>query len=72
MSTPFIDSNGSKFWYQNGKRHRTDGPAVEWANGSKSWYINGKEYTQKQFIEWQEIQKAIAHNNKETGLNTDF
>jgi hypothetical protein len=29
-------------WYQNGKRHRTDGPAIEWANGNNEWYQNGK------------------------------
>ena len=34
-------SNGSKFWYLNGKRHRTDGPACEYANGNKEWYLNG-------------------------------
>lgn len=27
---------------QNGKYHREDGPAVEYANGLKAWYINGK------------------------------
>jgi hypothetical protein len=26
----------------DGKRHREDGPAVEYANGSKSWWVNGK------------------------------
>ena len=26
----------------NGKLHREDGPAREWANGDKSWYLNGK------------------------------
>ena len=31
-----------KYWYLNGKRHRIDGPAIEWANGSKNWYLNGK------------------------------
>ena len=37
-----IDKNGSKYWYLNGKCHRTDGPAVERADGNKSWYLNGK------------------------------
>ena len=37
-----VYSSGTKHWYQNGKQHRTDGPACEWANGSKSWYQNGK------------------------------
>ena len=28
-------------WYLNGKRHREDGPANEWADGTKSWWVNG-------------------------------
>jgi len=34
--------NGNKSWYLNGKCHREDGPAVEYADGSKIWYKNGK------------------------------
>ena len=33
---------GFKSWYFNGKRHRTDGPALEYSDGSKEWYINGE------------------------------
>ena len=33
--------DGAKYWYQNGKRHREDGPAVEGAKGTKCWYRNG-------------------------------
>ena len=30
-------------WFnQDGKRHREDGPAVEYANGGKEWFLNGK------------------------------
>ena len=29
-------------WYQDGKLHREDGPAREYANGSKEWWVNGK------------------------------
>ena len=36
------DGNGTKYWYIEGKRHRADGPAVEWANGDKEWYFNDK------------------------------
>ena len=36
------DSDGSRYWYQNGIRHRTDGPAVEYPNGSKEYWINGE------------------------------
>jgi len=37
-----VDSHSTIKWYQNGKRHRTDGPAVECANGDKEWYVEGK------------------------------
>ena len=39
-----VCANGDKYWYQNDKRHRTDGPAVERANGTKEWYQDGKKY----------------------------
>ena len=44
MSVPKMKeySNGSKYWWLNGERHRTDGPAIEWYNGSKEWYLNGE------------------------------
>ena len=29
-------------WFLNGKYHREDGPALEYANGDKYWYKNGK------------------------------
>jgi hypothetical protein len=29
-------------WWLNGKRHRTDGPAVITANGDQEWYLNNK------------------------------
>jgi len=35
-----IDSDGTKRWYLNGKLHRLDGPAVEYASGTKKWYLN--------------------------------
>jgi hypothetical protein len=37
-----VDKFGTKIWYQNGKHHREDGPAVERADGRKFWYQNGK------------------------------
>jgi len=36
-------------WFFKGKRHRTNGPAVEWINGQKFWYINGKEYSEQEY-----------------------
>ena len=37
-----IDKYGTKRWYLNGKKHRTDGPAIEWIDGNKVWYLNGE------------------------------
>jgi hypothetical protein len=37
-----IDEEGTKRWYLNGKLHREDGPAIEYANGAKEWWLNGK------------------------------
>ena len=34
--------NGTTMWLLNGKIHREDGPAVEYADGSKFWLLNGK------------------------------
>jgi hypothetical protein len=39
-----IDKDNDKAWYQNGRRHKEDGPSVEFANGSKWWYLNGKRH----------------------------
>ena len=36
--------NGDKEWWVDDKRHRVDGPAVEWSNGSKHWYVDGKRH----------------------------
>lgn len=35
---------GSTHWYLDGKRHREDGPAVEYVNGHREWYIDGKKH----------------------------
>jgi len=37
-----IDNEKTVRWYQNGKLHRIDGPAVEHINGDKFWYSNGR------------------------------
>ena len=38
--TVTVHDNGTKYWYLNGKLHREDGPAIEWADGSNYWYLN--------------------------------
>ena len=39
-----IDNGGTKHWYLNGERHRTDGPAIECTDGTKYWYLNDKQH----------------------------
>ena len=54
-----IYENGDKCWYLNGKRHRTDGPAIEYADGSKFWFINGTQYSEEEFDTIKEVLWAI-------------
>ena len=49
--------NGTKSWYQNGKRHRIDGAAIEYLDGDKAWYINGEELTEAEFN--QEVKQNV-------------
>jgi hypothetical protein len=42
-------ADGAKFWYLDGKCHRTDGPAMEYANGDKIWYRDGVVLTEAQW-----------------------
>ena len=37
-----IWSFNTKEWWQNGKRHREDGPAIEHSDGRREWYLNGQ------------------------------
>ena len=59
MSNPIIDKFGNKRrfnkrWYnEQRKLHREDGPAVELANGSKAWWLNDKLHREDgPAIEW--------------------
>jgi len=45
-----VHVNGDKYWYIDGKRHREDGPAIEYANGYKYWYLNGVEVTENEVM----------------------
>jgi len=55
-----VDGRGTKEWYLNGKLHRTDGPAIEWANGYKAWYLNGKKYTEEDWKNQVEFEKGLT------------
>jgi hypothetical protein len=39
-----VYAKGNRSWYQDGKFHRLDGPAIEQTNGSKFWYQNDKRH----------------------------
>jgi hypothetical protein len=34
-------ADGRREWWLHGKRHREDGPAIEWPDGYRSWWLNG-------------------------------
>jgi len=34
--------DGTKKWCVDGKFHRLDGPAIEFADGMKEWWVDGK------------------------------
>jgi len=48
--TMTVDRDGTKRWKLNGKRHREDGPAVEFTGGYKAWYLHGNWY--EDVFEW--------------------
>jgi hypothetical protein len=52
--------DGSKQWFENGIRHREDGPAVEYKNGRKTWWLIGCEYTESGW------KKEVAKLNAKT------
>lgn len=37
-----VVNNEIKYWYQNNRLHREDGPAVIYPNGVSEWYSKGK------------------------------
>ena len=61
-----IDKDGNKHWYLHGKRHRTDGPAIERADdGYNAWYLNGQLHrTDGPAVEWADGTKAWYLNSK--------
>ena len=39
-----VYSTHTEWFNLEGKLHRENGPAIEFANGDKSWYINGQRH----------------------------
>lgn len=44
MNQECYENNGNKWWIKDGKFHREDGPAKEYADGTKEWFIEGKRH----------------------------
>ena len=65
MSNPVIDSDGTKRWYnEQGKRHREDGPAIVYPDGSV-WYLNGQYHREDgPAVEWATGRKEWWLNGK--------
>jgi len=39
----YVDRNGTKRWLLNGRRHREEGPAIEFYSGGKPlWLLHGE------------------------------
>ena len=59
-----VYEDGDRCWYQNGKLHRLDGPAIEWADGTRQWWINGKQLSEEEFN--QQTKKTTCENKTVT------
>ena len=67
-----VYSNGDKHWHLNGKCHREDGPAIEWADGSKHWHLNGELHREDgPAVEWADGSKYWYLNGNEL-TETEF
>ena len=66
-----VYEDGDKYWLLNGKQHREDGPAVEWADGDKCWYLNGKWLTEEEFNKKMSptVEMTMAEINEALGEN---
>jgi hypothetical protein len=61
-----VKDDGTRQWWVNGERHRTDGPAIEWSDGEKFWYVNGKRHRiDGPASEWRNGDKQWFINGKE-------
>ena len=68
-----VDELNTIRWYnEQGKLHREDGPAVEYADGSKSWFRNGQFHREDgPAVEYADGRKYWYINDKEL-TETEF
>ena len=48
-------ASGNKSWLKHGKRHREDGPAVEYSNGEKYYFLENFQYSEEEY--WKKIKE---------------
>ena len=41
---PAVVRTGESHWFLNGRRHRENGPAIEYINGHTEWWLNGVKH----------------------------
>ena len=59
-----VYTNGNKYWNQNGKLHREDGPAIEEVNGT-GWYQKGVAHREDgPAIDWKKGEKYWYQKGK--------
>jgi hypothetical protein len=57
--------DGTRWWYRDGKLHREDGPAIEWADCYRAWYRDGKLHREDgPAIEWPTVYRAWYRDGK--------
>lgn len=69
-------SDGSQFWYRNGRLHRENGPAIQWSDGTKMWYQNGKHHRENgpaiEFADGTKEWKLNGERHREDGPAIEF
>jgi hypothetical protein len=66
-----VYADGDKAWFLNGKRHREDGPAIEWADGDKCWFLNDERLTEEEHKEAMNptVEMTMAQISEALGKN---
>lgn len=61
IERPAYENDRRKEWYQNGRLHRIDGPAIEYADGRKEYWFQGRKLTVKTVMIKKLILKVLAY-----------
>lgn len=67
----FQSSNGAKYYFENGKFHRENGPAVEYENGPKSYYVHGTRYPEE-LTYWMALSELKKRENNDEQPKTNI